>query len=144
MSENRPLPTITYLNAPFYQAAAQSRLVLQRCLRCHQWIYYPRYTCPFCLSGQLEWEPASGRGKVLSYTKVFRPQHKFFNDKIPVVLVAVRLEEGPVVIANLVGENHEAAAIDAPVKATFEVVAPDLGLLQFELAKLKPGTHLGS
>lgn len=135
MSEDRPLPVITELNAPFYRAAAQGKLILQRCLECREWVYYPRYGCPFCLSGQLEWESASGRGRLLSYTKVFRPQHRFFDDKIPVILAAVELAEGPVVIANLVGDDRGNATVGATVKAAFEVVTPHLGLLMFELAE---------
>lgn len=134
MSRPRPLPVVTDLNTPFFSAAAEGRLILQRCLDCERWIYYPRYACPFCLSDRLDWRPATGRGTVYSYSLVFRPQHEYFNEQIPVALVAVQVDEGPLLISDLLGEDRAEVYVGAPVVAAFETVSQGLGLVHFRLA----------
>lgn len=130
---DRPLPKVTSLNAPFYEAGARDELSLQQCQSCGHWVYYPRHACPHCDESRLEWRIASGRGVVQSYSHVFRPQHPFFDDKVPVILAAVRLDEGPVVIADIVGDDRVSVSVGAPVSATFELVASNVGLLHFRL-----------
>ena len=35
---------------PFWQAAAEGKLLVKRCLDCNQSHYYPRALCPYCQS----------------------------------------------------------------------------------------------
>jgi uncharacterized OB-fold protein len=131
----RPLPIVTPLNAPFYRAAAEGKLLLQYCLDCEHAIYYPRYACPFCMSDRLEWRHASGRGSIYSFALVFRPQHDYFADRIPVALAAIEVDEGPLMIADVIGEDRTDASIGAAVMATFETIRDDLGLVHFRLVQ---------
>lgn len=135
MTRPRPLPIVTELNAPFFRAAAEGRLLLQHCLQCERAIYYPRYACPFCWSDRLEWRQASGRGNVYSFALVFRPQHDYFADRIPVALAAIEVDEGPLMIADVIGEDRTQVSIGARVIAHFETVRDDLGLVHFRLDK---------
>lgn len=130
---SRPLPRVSDVNEPMLRAAAQGRLLLQRCRTCAAWIYYPRYVCPWCLSAELDWQEAAGTGTVVSYSAVHRPQHPYFLPRAPVLLVAVALTEGPVVIADLPHDPPERVRIGAQVRATFERVGDDLGLVHFAL-----------
>jgi uncharacterized OB-fold protein len=139
----RPLPIVSSLNAPFFEAAARGRLVLQRCRECKHWIYYPRYACPICLCQKLEWREVTGRGSIYSYSRIFKPQHQYFLDEMPIVLVAVQLEEGPLMISSLTGEDRTLARIDAPVVVAFDSVSPDLSLVKFRLES-KPGRAAGT
>lgn len=77
--------------------------MLQRCAApdCNRFVYYPRVCCPYCGSGALIWERASGGGRIRSYTHVFRPQHESFYDDVPICFVAAELDEGPIFYAEL-------------------------------------------
>ncbi|WP_425567993.1 Zn-ribbon domain-containing OB-fold protein, partial [Postechiella marina] len=44
----KPLPRIDADSAPFWEAAAEGRLVGQRCGSCDSWRWPPREHCPEC------------------------------------------------------------------------------------------------
>jgi uncharacterized protein len=64
-----------------------------------------------------EWEPhaLSGRGSVYSFTVVHQPPDGY-EGQAPYLLAMVRLEEGPLVTAQLTDCDPDAAAIDMPVE----------------------------
>nr|PZN29627.1 MAG: hypothetical protein DIU80_09060 [Chloroflexota bacterium] len=64
-----------------------------------------------------DWEPLalSGRGTVYSFTVVHQPPDGY-EDQAPYLLALVRLEEGPLVTAQLTDCDAEQAAIDMPVE----------------------------
>ena len=69
MSEyTKPLPQITPLSKPFYDAARKHKLIIQRCKDCSQYVFYPKHFCPYCLSDKLDWVESSGKGKIYSFT----------------------------------------------------------------------------
>jgi len=111
----RPLPTRTPLTAALSQALGES-VHLQQCTSCGSFIYYPRVACPECLSDALEWRPLSGFGELLTFGVVWRSLHPAFSDRLPLQLGAVRLREGPVVLALLDDVLPEDIAIGAPVR----------------------------
>lgn len=118
----RPLPRVTAISRPFWEGCNSERLILQRCLSstCRRWVFYPRVCCPHCGAGDLEWLPASGRGTIVSYTKIHRPQHDSFRSEVPIWFVAVRLDEGPIIYSRLVeGPPTETALIGRGVVAAF-------------------------
>lgn len=127
-----PVPRVNDANRPFYEAAAAGRFILQRCARCARWIYYPRVFCPYCLSPDLEWKPASGRGQIHSYAIVHHPAHDYFNDKVPILLAAVRLVEGPIMVASVKAQIDE-LTIDAPVHVVFDLKVDELTIPRFAL-----------
>ena len=127
-----PLPLPTLDTGPFYEAARRGELRLQRCRACAHWIFYPRAACPRCLSMDLAWEAASGRGTLHTFTIVARGQ-KGFPLPSPYVLAIVELAEGPRLMTNLVGVAADPAAlrIGMPVEVVFEDVTPDVALPRF-------------
>ena len=64
-----PGPTMVPLTKPFWDAAAEGRLSIQRCRDFGSAIFYPRGICPKCWSDELEWEDASGRGTLKSFSE---------------------------------------------------------------------------
>ncbi len=48
------------------------------------------------------WEQASGKGRIRSYTHIYRPQHESFYDDVPICFAAIDLDEGPTFYAELV------------------------------------------
>ncbi len=127
-----PRPQISEANAPFYEAAASGEFVLQRCEQCRRWIYYPRMLCPYCLSERVAWTPAAGRGELHSYSIVYHPAHPYFNDKIPIILAAVRLAEGPIMVASMTGDISR-LRIGAPAHVTFDLRVDGVTIPRFKL-----------
>jgi uncharacterized OB-fold protein len=115
-----PRPPITPEAAPYWEAARQGRLLLQRCRACGAVRFYPRLLCPTCSSDDAEWVEASGRGRVHSFTVIHRPPAPAFAGRVPYVVALIDLDEGPRMMANIVGEGARGVHIDDAVQATFE------------------------
>ena len=69
MSETQkyPAPQGNAETKPFWDAAAQGKFLIKRCLVCNEPHYFPRAICPFCFSDQTAWEESSGEGVI--YTR---------------------------------------------------------------------------
>ena len=63
----KPLPAITTEAKPFWDAAAQQKLLIQRCQDCSAWVWTPRPSCNECGSEKIEWTPMSGKGEIYSF-----------------------------------------------------------------------------
>jgi len=81
----------------------------------------------------LDWEEVSRLGTVYSYAFVHRPQHPAFMDQVPIKLVAVRLDAGPLIVSSLVDEEAVDVAIGDRVEAVFEVFAAGVALPRFRM-----------
>lgn len=90
----KPIPHPTELSRPYWEAAAEGRLVLQRCAACGKVRHYPRLLCDSCYSDAVAWTPASGRGTVHSWTVAYHAFHAAFAAELPYTLVTVDLDEG--------------------------------------------------
>ena len=117
--------------APFWNAAKQGQLVMQRCSGCSELRWTPQETCPNCLSLDYSWNVLSGRGTIYSHCTYYRVLNPAFTD-IPYTVVMVELDEGPVIIGRLLNELGN-AAIDARVTAVFSPISDDMTLVNFEL-----------
>jgi len=118
----RPIPRRIPLAAPYFDAAREGRLVLQRCPR-DGFFFYPRARCPVCLGDDWRWEAVSGRGTIYSYTVDRVGLDPAQQSQLPLVIAAVELEEGPRMTTRIVGCAPEAVSVGLPVEARFE----DLG-----------------
>jgi uncharacterized OB-fold protein len=126
----RPIPTPTSISRPFWEGTKQGKLLLQRCRACGTHQYYPRPVCMRCMSRELEWKEASGRGTVYSYTVTHLPPEGF-EGREPYVLVSVDLAEGARMLGTLLDVAPDAVRIGMPVRATYERLTDDITLLQF-------------
>ena len=129
-----PRPESVNLTMPYWEAAKRHELVCQRCVACSNWIFYPREQCPVCFSQKLEWAPASGRGRVYTYTIVYQPAHPGFQDKAPYAYAIVQLDEGVRVPTNIVECAPEDVRVDMPVVAVFDDVSVEWTLVKFKPA----------
>lgn len=126
-----PVPAITPDTAPYWDGAREGKLLLQRCLGCGALRFYPRHLCPGCWSESVEWVEASGRGRVHSFTIIHRPPAPAFAAQVPYVVALIDLEEGPRMMANVLGDGARQVRIDDPVRVTFEERAGGFKLPQF-------------
>ena len=108
-----PAPPVSAETKPFWDAAAEGRLLVKRCTACGQAHHYPRSICPFCGSERTEWITASGRGRVYSYSVMRRVP-------VPYAIAYVTLEEGPTMMTNLVDTSLDAIRIGQDVKVVFK------------------------
>ncbi len=130
MSAKRPVPVPTPETEPYWAAARQGQLVIQRCGDCGEHCFYPRLVCPACMSDALRWVPCSGRATVYSWTEVRRAPGAFADD-VPYVVGLVELEEGPRMLTWIRSERPEAVRIGMGVKVAFEPVSDDITLPVF-------------
>lgn len=133
----RPLPVPTHYSKPFWEAAARRKLLVQVCEDCNKAIMYPKRYCPHCLSDNLGWREASGRGSVYSYTVQERGGPSGFEDRVPYVVAIIALEEGVQMMSNIVGQGAVEVACGDPVEVDFEPVeGTDVVLPVFRRSKL--------
>lgn len=128
----KPLPRLTTVSETYWKGARNHKLLIQKCENCGKKIYYPRMVCPKCLSSDLGWVEASGRGKVYSYSVVNRPPSKEFSEDVPYILALVELAEGPKMITNIVGCEPEKVKIGMDVEVVFDDVTEDIALPKFK------------
>jgi len=124
------LPAVTALTRPFWDAAAEGRLLLPRCNACGRHFFRPEVACTHCFATDWRWTEASGRGSLYSYTVVHRAPAPGF--EVPFVLAVVELVEGPTMFSNLVGCADADIRIGMALKLRFEQVATEVHLPRFE------------
>lgn len=133
MAESRPLPKPTPETAPYWEAAKNHELHIQRCDDCAHAYFPPRNFCPGCGSRNVSWFRTSGRGTLYSYTISHLPAPGFAN---PYAIAVVELEEGPRLMANIADcpPTPEALQLDMPLEVTFEKQTDEITLPMFRPA----------
>ena len=121
------------LTAPFWKAASEERLVIQRCQNCKTYHHPPLGICWSCLSTDLKFEEVSGRGRVYSYAIVRDQRLPAFDSLIPYIAATVALDEAPDVTlaTNLPGTSIDEVQIDLKVHVEFDEIAPGIKIPQF-------------
>ena len=130
----RPLPELEGDAAPFWQAAREHRLVVQRCEGCGEYRFPPEPGCYACGAATFRWSELSGRATLYSWTLAHPPVLPYFAARVPVAIVAVQLEEGPRMVSNLVGLPPSEYRFDMPLQADFEDAGENTTLLVFRPA----------
>jgi hypothetical protein len=85
------------------------------CDTCQRVAFPPRELCPDCRTPTTRPYRFSGRGEVYSYSTVLQGPDGFA-DCAPYVVALVKLEEGPLVAAQLADVNRKELAIGMPVE----------------------------
>jgi uncharacterized protein len=129
----RQAPVVTADSAIFWDAAAERRLVAQRCAGCGALRHPPRPMCPVCHSLEFEAAALSGRGTLYSYAVLHHPQHPAFD--YPVLAALVDLEEGVRLVSNLVDVEAADIEIGMPLEVTFVPTVDDRSVPVFRPAR---------
>jgi len=117
MAPTAPMPQPTPLSAPFWAGTRAGELRLQCCDDCGAWRWTPQILCRVCHSPNFAWRATCGHGRLYSFTIVHRPPTPAFS--APYVVAVVELDEGPLMLTNLIDVSPEAIKIDMPVKVAF-------------------------
>lgn len=123
------LPTPDRDSAPYWQALADGRFVMQRCRSCGRWTWPARPICSGCHCFELEWIEASGAGEVYSWVVTHQPYGPDLAKLVPYTTVLVRVDEQDDILipGRYVGasEIHQGLR----VRAQPEPATDDIGLL---------------
>jgi uncharacterized protein len=117
-SSTRVRPTITPDIKPHYDSLREGMLVLPECDDCKHVGPPAGACCLWCGSAKRRWRHCSGRGVVHSWVRYHRGYLPEFEAVVPYVVIAARLDEGPVMFGRWVSPRD--AMIDAPIQAVVE------------------------
>lgn len=90
-------------------------LIGEVCPHCEAKLFPPRDVCPECGQEARTQFQFSGRGEVYSYTTVYDPPAGF-EEYAPYTVALVKLEEGPLVTAQLTDLGEDGIQIGTPVE----------------------------
>ncbi|CAH1691152.1 conserved hypothetical protein [Hyphomicrobiales bacterium] len=128
---SRSLPVPSKISQPFWDSCKAERMQLQRCDDCGTYAYYPVYICPECASRALAWTKVSGNGKIHTFTVAARSS---FDIEGPLIVALVELEEGAMMVSNVITSVPEDVHIGMPVRVRYEKMSDEITLPMFEPA----------
>jgi uncharacterized protein len=120
-ADGRPLPVITPVTAPFFEAATRGELVMQCCERDGPF-FYPRARCPRCLGDDWAWVRIDPAGTLYSFTIDHEGQDPHQRPFAPLVVALVELDAGPRIVGQLEGVPVDEISIGGRVTVDFELI----------------------
>jgi uncharacterized OB-fold protein len=109
------------LDAPFWEGCKRHVFLVHRCTECGR-AYWPASTCIDHGSSAMEWQPASGRAEVFTYTVVHHAYDPSLADKLPYAVAVVQLDEGPFFHTDIVGCDPNAVHVGLRVCVTYDAI----------------------
>ena len=128
------LPTPDPETQPYWDAARDGKLLIKRCRGCGEAFFYPRSFCPSCWSEDVEWEEASGRATLYTWSVVHRNDLPPFPDRVPYVAAVVDLDEGPRMMTNVEGCSFDELAVGMALQVDFRAESDDITVPVFRPA----------
>ena len=110
-------PAVTEETQPFWDAAAEGRLVVERCDACGADAFPPRGICRSCRSRGTGWAEVTGPGTVYSFT--VNHQRWLPDLEVPYAVVLVEFDDHPGV--RVAGRLRGCAPDEATVGMTVDV-----------------------
>jgi len=126
-----PAPVMGLYDAPMWASIRERRMRLPCCKACGAWQYPPGPGCPACLSTDLEWRAVSGGARIVSWVVLHRQYLPAY--PAPYNVIAVRLDEGPLMVSNLEGPTPEGSWIRRRVRLTYATMPDGAVLPRFVL-----------
>lgn len=128
-----PVPLVEALTEPYWSAARDGRLVIQRCTDCGAFRHLPHVMCGSCQSSAHDWAESAGTGTVYTYTIVTHPVHDATTAAVPYNVVVVELDDcgGVLVPSNVVDCAPEDVHVGMRVEVVFEPVTDEITIPRF-------------
>jgi uncharacterized protein len=123
----RALPRPDHASRHYWQRAADGQLVVQRCVECGQYQFYPRALCASC-AGDTEWVDASGRGTLYTYTVIRQNRSEAFAALSPYAVGIVELDEGVRMMSNIVDCDVDDLRVGMALEVLLLKASDDVGL----------------
>lgn len=99
-------------------------LVGEVCPHCNAKLFPPRDVCPECGQDARTPYQFSGKGEIYSYTTIYEPPAGF-EEYTPYTVALVKLEEGPIVTAQLTDVGDHPIEIGMPVEMVTRKIRSD-------------------
>jgi uncharacterized OB-fold protein len=136
VAENgKPLPSITSADRPFWEGAKRHELMAYKCLNCGSY-YFPSTDCPRCDNPKMEWNNVSGKRQIYTFCIYHLAYHPAWEKSLPYNVAWIKLNEGPLLMSNIIGCENSDLYIGMPVEVVFENVNEEV-----TLPKFKPATR---
>ncbi|MCX3058560.1 Zn-ribbon domain-containing OB-fold protein [Streptomyces beihaiensis] len=116
---------------PYWEAAADGKLLLRRCGACGRDHHYPREFCPYCWSEDVRWREASGRATLYTWSVVHRNDLPPFGSRTPYVAAVVDLAEGPRMMTEVVDCEETELRVGMELAVAFRASDGDLSVPVF-------------
>jgi uncharacterized protein len=130
--EAKLIPNVTRELKPFFDAAREHKLAVQKCDSCGALRFPAAPLCLACDSDKASWVPVSGRGQVFSFTVMHRAYHPAF--KAPYTLAVIELNEGVKMTSSLIGIEPSKVKCGMPVEVAFDKLSDEVTLPRFRPA----------
>jgi uncharacterized protein len=127
----KPVPVPTSETAEYWAGARRHELLIQRCRACGRHQFYPRALCTACSARDVEWVRASGLATVRSFTVVRRAVSEAYAAEVPYIAALVSLDEGPVMMTNIIDCAAGDVRIGMRVAVRFERWTEDITMPKF-------------
>jgi uncharacterized OB-fold protein len=128
----KPIPIADEASKPFFDAAREHRLLLQKCASCGSFMWPVKPRCTNCWSADITWVQASGKGTLYSFTLMHQVFQPGFSDEIPYNIAEVDLAEGVRIVSNIVGCSNSELQIGMSLEVTFEDITDEVTLPKFK------------
>lgn len=115
----------------FWDGTREQQLLIPTCRSCGKPFWYPRPTCPHCLSTDIDWKASSGAGEVAAVSVMHRPANPLMADKVPYAVVLVDLDDGVRVMSNATGVDANDVTVGMRVALTWEPLTDGRNLWLF-------------
>jgi uncharacterized OB-fold protein len=127
----KSLPAVTTSNKAFWAAAKRHKLVVYKCLNCGA-LYSQVTKCSACDNPRMDWVKVSGKGQVFTFCIYHQPFHPAWKDDIPYNVAYVKLDEGTLLMTNIVDCANKDIHIGMPVEVVFEDITEEIALPKFK------------
>ena len=125
------LPVIDAESAPFWEGTRAHTFLIRHCNACGRDHFFPRHACPHCWSDHCDWRPASGRGRIYSYTVIHHNENPPFKEMLPYIVALIDLEEGVRVTSNIVECTPDVIHVGMPVEVVYQPITDVVTLPYF-------------
>jgi uncharacterized protein len=93
------------IGRPYEEGLAAGELRYQLCKVCATTWLPARSACVHCLSDNIEWRRASGKGHVVTWVVYHKAYADHLKDRIPYDVTIVQIDEGPRVLTNIIDSD---------------------------------------
>lgn len=130
---HKPLPEITDQTRPFWTAAKEGRLVMQKCAKCATFNFHPKPWCIECGSRDLSWEAVRPTGTVYSYTvsRSVAMNYPGWQAELPVLLGLIDMDDGVRLYAHVTDCDEHTIHVGMRVGVHFESISEEAGVPKF-------------
>lgn len=127
-------PTVLPEAEEYWRGARRGKLLYQQCRACGS-IQFPFLTlCRNCLSDEVEAKQSAGRGRIVTYSTIYRAPSPAFASHVPYTVAIVELEEGYKMLSALFETPPDAVSMDMGVSVCFTPFGEDYALPLFQAA----------